>query len=186
MLGYLEGTIIHKDLNYVLLLINGVGYKVFAPLGLLSELIIGQNAKLYIHQHVKEDDISLFGFKDLSDQKLFELLLSVSGIGPKSALQTLSVASAEEIRQAVVNNDASLLTKVSGIGQKIAERIILELKNKLSATAASGAWSTAGDEIDALVQLGYTISQARQALQKVEPAVTDSAERLKQALKYLS
>jgi len=139
---------------------------------------------------VREEASDLYGFKNLEDLELFELLLTVSGVGPKSALGVISMASASDIKEAIIRGDANLLTKVSGIGKKTAERLVLELKTKILRGSGSGISlnpsNLAGsDEIDALMSLGYSLSEARSAFNLVDPAIIDSGERVKAALKKM-
>jgi len=193
MLAYLCGQVLAKSNNYLILKVNNVGYQIFVGESLLSSIAKGEEYELYLSHQVREDASDLYGFKSLEDLALFELLLSVSGVGPKSALGVLSIASADDIREAVIRNDASLLMKVSGIGKKTAERVVLELKNKItkiigghSLNADSGLSAGLGDELDALMSLGYSLPDARLALDGLDPALVDSGERVKAALKKLS
>jgi Holliday junction DNA helicase RuvA len=186
----LSGKVIHKRPGYLVVETGGIGYRVFASQAICAEYEPGQSASLHIHQQVREDSVSLYGFRSAEDLDLFELLLSISGIGPKSALGILAVSTAEELRETIARGDPALLTKVSGIGRKTAERVILELRGKVGQIAGGadypeGAAAISGDEIDALMALGYTLAQAREALHRVEPALKDSGERIKQALKRL-
>lgn len=190
MIAFLRGTIKHKNLNSLILEVGDVGYQVFASDVFLNDLKVGSAAELYIHHHVREEADDLYGFKTPEDLELFELLLTVSGIGPKSALGVLSIASASDIKEAIIRGDANLLTKVSGIGKKTAERLVLELKSKVvrsgGATITLGAGTLGGgDEIDALMSLGYSLGEARAALALVDPQLSDSGERVKSALKMM-
>lgn len=190
MISYLHGKLINKASNYIILEVSGVGYQIFVGENFLNELRIGYEAEIYTHHQVREEASDLYGFKTLEDLELFELLLSVSGVGPKSALGVISMASASDIKEAIIRGDAVLLTKVSGIGKKTAERLVLELKTKvmrggnigISLNPALGS----SDEIDALITLGYSLSEARSAFNLVDPAITDSAERVKAALKKMA
>lgn len=190
MISYLRGKIINKTINYCILETGGVGYQIMAGENLLNELRVGLEAEIYTHHQVREDASDLYGFKSLADRELFELLLTVSGVGPKSALGILSLAATDDVKETIVRGDADLLTKVSGIGKKTAERIVLELKNKVlrstSSSAPLGTPSFGGDEIDALMTLGYSLSEARSALNAVDPAVVDSGQRVKEALKKMA
>jgi len=180
----------NKGLNYAIIETHDIGYQVFTGETLLNDLKVGVRTELYTYHQVKEDADNLYGFQSLEYLELFELLLTVSGIGPKSALGILNVASSDDIKEAIIRNDANLLTKVSGIGKKTAERLILELKNKvmrsgsnsgtLNSAAASGS-----DEIDALMSLGYSWAEARAALNSVDVTITDRGERVKAALKKM-
>jgi Holliday junction DNA helicase RuvA len=150
----------------------------------------GQEIEVYTHQHVREDALDLYGFRSLEEMEFFELLLSVSGIGPKSALGVLAVASIDDIKESIVRGDSELLTKVSGIGRKTAERVVLELKEKIGRLTSiigekGDVISSNGDEIDALMVLGYSMQQARDALRKVGSEIKDSGERIREALKKI-
>ena len=190
MISFLRGRIINKGINYAIIETHDLGYQVFAGETLLNDLKIGAETELYTHHQIKEDASDLYGFKTLEDLELFELLLTVSGVGPKSALGVLSIAASGDIKEAIVRGDANLLTKVSGIGKKTAERLVLELKTKVlrsgSATVTlNSAAASGGDEIDALMSLGYSLSEARAALNLVDTTLTDSGARVKAALKQM-
>lgn len=192
MISYLHGKIINKSGNYAILEVANIGYQIFAGENFLNELKIGAEVEVYTHHQVREEASDLYGFKNIADLELFELLLTVSGVGPKSALGVISMASADDIKEAIIRGDANLLTKVSGIGKKTAERIVLELKTKVlrgssNAIGANGSASLIGsDEIDALMSLGYSLSEARAAFNLVDPELTDSGERVKAALKKMA
>jgi len=190
MISYLRGKIINKAPNYCLLDVAGVGYQIFMGENFLNELRVGSEAEIYTHHQVREDASDLYGFKTLVDRELFELLLTVSGVGPKSALGILSLAATDDVKETIVRGDADLLTKVSGIGKKTAERIVLELKNKVlrsvGSTTPLNSSSFGGDEIDALMSLGYSLNEARSALNSVDPSIIDSGQRVKEALKRMA
>lgn len=191
MISFLRGRIINKGLNYAIIETANIGYQVFCGETLLNELRLDSEVEVYIHHQVREEASDLYGFKTLEDLELFELLLTVSGVGPKSALGILSIATAGDIKEAIVRGDANLLTKVSGIGKKTAERLVLELKSKIirsggAAMTINAASLGGSDEIDALMSLGYSLSEARAALNLVDPSLVDSGERVKAALKKMS
>lgn len=191
MISYLRGRIINKSLNFAILEVAGIGYQIFAGENFLNELKVGVETEVYTHHQVREEASDLYGFKTMEDLELFTLLLSVSGVGPKSALGVISIASASDIKEAIIRGDANLLTKVSGIGKKTAERLVLELKTKVlrsgGVTTTINSSSLVGsDEIDALMSLGYTLNDARSALNLIDPALTDSGERVKAALKKMA
>lgn len=193
MISFLRGKLLNKGKNYIIIEVANVGYQVFVNPLMCAEREAGQNLEIYTHQYVREDALDLYGFKSIDELEMFELLISISGVGPKSALGILSIANVEEIKESIIQGDSTLLTKVSGIGRKTAERIILELREKISLLAGAGrsgvgvaSGSAKGDEIDALVTLGYSIQQARQALGQVDPKIKDSGQRIKEALKKLS
>ena len=191
MLAYLQGKVFKKETDYIILKVDNIGYQVFLSELMLSKLNIGDEIEIFTHQYVREDALDLYGFKTLDELNLFKLLISISGVGPKSALGIMSIANVGEICQSIEKGDVYLLTKVSGIGKKTAERIVLELREKISNTIKnfkSGNGEPAsflGEEIDALVGLGYSLSQARDALRNVDPQIKDSGERIRQALKNL-
>ncbi len=190
MIAFIKGTIQNKGKGYVIIRAGDVGYQVFVGPALFADLEIGSSAELYTHQYVREDALDLFGFRKISELEMFELLLTISGIGPKSALGVLSVAGVADIKESIARGDPHLLTKVSGIGKKTAERVILELREKVGYGSvdlrSGGGTMSGGDEIDALVALGYSISDARDALRTVDPLIKDSRERIRAALRNLS
>ncbi|MFA6995470.1 MAG: Holliday junction branch migration protein RuvA [Patescibacteria group bacterium] len=190
MISFLRGRVINKGLNYAIIETGNIGYQVFAGENFLNDLKIDNEVEIYTHHQVREEASDLYGFKTLEDLELFELLLTVSGVGPKSALGVLTIASASDIKEAIIRGDANLLTKVSGIGKKTAERLVLELKTKIlrfSSTATTDNSSLVGsDEIEALMSLGYSFSEARSALNLVDSAIIDSGERVKAALRKIA
>ncbi|HEX9664685.1 MAG TPA: Holliday junction branch migration protein RuvA [Patescibacteria group bacterium] len=190
MISYLSGIIIHKFSDSVLVDVNQIGYRVYLPADLLADLNMGDEAKLFTHQYIRESSSELFGLISPDQLNFFELLLSISGIGPKSALGILSVAKVADIKKAILSEDASILTVVSGIGPKTAQRIILELKNKVKKeadqTGLEAFSSTDKEVIDGLVSLGYSVQQARQAVSKLSVDSEDISDKLKEALKHLS
>ena len=190
MISFLRGRILNKGLNYAIIETHDLGYQVFAGETLLDTLKIGTEVELYTHHQIKEDASDLYGFKSLDDLELFELLLTVSGVGPKSALGVLNIATAGDIKDAIIRGDANLLTKVSGIGKKTAERLVLELKTKImrvggSSVTLNSAAASGSDEIDALMSLGYSLAEARAALNLIDSDLKDSGERVKAALKKM-
>lgn len=188
MIGSISGTVRHKDLHSLLVDVGGVGYKVFVSTDASLDAIPGQPVFLWTHLSVRETALDLFGFNDRESLELFELLITISGIGPKTALGILNVASPALLRQAVASEDTSYLTKVSGIGKKNAEKIVLELRDKLVVTQEEGGTNlrAEGDALEALVSLGYGERDAREALKKVPPEVEGASERVKAALKLLA
>jgi len=192
MLAYLKGIILKKGRGFVILETNSVGYQVFITAPMYADLNAGQKAELYIHHHIKEDAQDLYGFKDFNELEFFKLLISISGVGPKSALGVLAMSSVAEIKTSIAQGDPSMLNKVSGIGKKTAERIVLELKNKIDnlapaeqGLAEASNMNANSDEIDALISLGYSLQQAREALNNVDKKITDSSNRIRAALKNI-
>jgi Holliday junction DNA helicase RuvA len=190
MISSLSGIVKSKTEKSITLDVRGVGYEIFAPLGLLEKTKIGAPLTIYTHLHVREDAMELYGFGTAADLDFFKLLISVSGVGPKSAVAILSLAATADLKKAISHGDASLLTKVSGIGKKTAERLIVELKSKvdvLDEGTHPGSLDNLGDNqaIDALVGLGYSIREAREALQQVSKETTVIKDRIRAALKLL-
>lgn len=190
MISFIRGTILKKHKNFIILEAHDVGYQVFLNPTFFAELITGQPLEVYTHQYIKEDALDLYGFKNLEELEVFELLLSISGVGPKSALGILAIANPEELKVSIAHGDSSLLTKVSGVGKKTAERIVLELRDKIThidiaPTAGGSSVDVMGDEIDALISLGYSLQQAREALRTVDPQISNSGERIRAALKNM-
>jgi len=191
MIAYLKGTIIIKGDNFIVIEAHDVGYKVFVTNYLLNNCQIDEHIEVYTHHNIKEDSLDLYGFQTQEDLALFQKLISISGVGPKTGLAVFAVASASDIKSAIVNGDSSILKKVSGIGGKTADRIVLELKNKLDGIVGVNIKSqeqlTADtDVLEALNSLGYSSSQAREAIQKIDTEITDTSAKVKAALKYLS
>lgn len=187
MISFLKGKIQNKGRGYIIVRVGDIGYQVFVNATRYVELDISQEIEMYIHERIKEDAQDLYGFNSMAELEMFELLLSINGVGPKSALNTLSIARLDELKTAIAQGDSSILTKVSGIGRKTADRIVLELKDKMDVLVRDNFGTKdmanfASDEIDALMALGYTLQQAREALKKIDSKVTDSGERIRAVL----
>ncbi len=188
MISALSGKVLHKDLNNIVVNVSGVGYKVLVTTETALEAVPDSPISLWTHLVVRETSLELFGFLEKELLDVFELLITISGIGPKSALSILNVASPAMLRQAVASEDTTYLTRVSGIGKKNAEKIVLELKNKLKTTEKDRGMDqrSEGDALEALVSLGYSERDARDALKKVSKDIVGASERVKAALKLLS
>jgi len=178
MLASIEGKIELKTERFILVNVNGVGYRVFCPVQILAKMPEkGEKVKLFIHLYVRENILELYGF---------ELLISISGLGPKAGLGILSVASLKDLRAAISSGQIGLLTKVSGVGKKTAERVILELRNKILVSGKDVKELVADDEVfDALRSLGYSAGQIREALRQVPEKIKGPEKRIKEALKIL-
>lgn len=187
MITHLTGTVIDKEERSIVLDVHGVGYKVFVTGNTMETIKDGKEISLWTHLAVREDSQTLYGFPTKDELYFYELLISsVSGVGPKTALGILNVSSADNIRRAVSSGDTSHLTKVSGIGKKMADKIVLELKGKFEAQDSAGI--SLRDEVDALEALkalGFKHNEARDALKEVDPTITDTGARVKKALKLL-
>ena len=185
MIGSIKGEIILKTEKFLIIETNGVGYRVYAsPEVLLNAKREGDSVMLWIHTHIREDAMDLYGFMDHKELVLFEMLISVSGIGPRSALAILGVASIDTLIRAVSTGDTAYLTKISGIGRKTAEKIVLELRDKLGAEESDGTLQEELDTLEALKSLGYSERDSREALKKVTPE-TDTNTKIREALKIL-
>lgn len=187
MIGYIEGSVKRKSAGHVLVLTGGVGYKVACTKNTLMNLAVGQSTQLSTYLAVREDALDLYGFVDDEELRLFEMLLTVSGIGPKSALSIVDIASVETLRTAISQGKSEYLTKISGIGKKTAEKIILELRDKIGIGTESSHAALKGDEdaLEAMRSLGYSLQEARDALRKVPNTIERSTDRLREALKIL-
>lgn len=184
MIGYLRGNIIHQDIKSIILDVSGVGYKVFTNSTSLDNKK-DTPSEFWTYMAVRENALDLYGFTTKEELRFFELLITVSGIGPKSAMGILSVASISNLKNAIVSGDTSHLVKVSGVGKKNAEKIVVELKDKLTMTGEEVSQSGDVDVIEALKALGYGEREAREALKKVE-GQDSTSEKIKKVLKLLS
>lgn len=185
MISHLTGNIIYKNLKTIVVDCNGVGYKVTPTLEALNKATVGEKFSLWIYTVVREDVLDLFGFNSKEELDFFELLLTVSGIGPKSALSILSNASLESLQNAILSQETNHLVKVSGISKKNADKIVLELKGKLKTDIVESNFKDEVDVIEALKALGYTHKDAREAIKDL-PSDLSISEKIKTALKVLS
>jgi holliday junction DNA helicase RuvA len=187
MIAKLRGTIDFLRDSYAVIDVGGVGYKVFLTAHTLGSIAGKTNLELHIHTYVREDILALYGFVDFEELEMFELLISISGIGPKAALGILSIANPKTVRTAVLNDDSAILTRVSGVGKKTAQRVILELKNKIPDMSFNEKAQVVSDSdaLEALVTMGYSVTQARETLKEISPEIKDVGERVKLALKNL-
>jgi len=189
MISFLEGTIEFKSEKFVVVNVGGVGYRVFVGVETLQK-IPEKNAsvKLWTHQYVRENAIELYGFLNFAELDLFEILISISGIGPKGGLGILGIAPIDTLKKAIAAGDTSYLTRVSGIGRKIAEKIVLELKEKMAGRGVSieaPELKEEADALEALISLGYSQREAREALARVPADITSMEKRVGAALKNL-
>ncbi len=189
MISRLSGIVIHSDQKHIILDVNGVGYKISTTNDSISRLNEVKQAIFWTYLAVRENAMDLYGFLSQSELSIFELLITVSGIGPKTALGILNSASVQSIERAVNTGDTSHLTKVGGIGKKVAEKIVLELKDKIQTIAHSPESEKAmrddSDVIEALKALGYRDTEAREVLKKLDKSITNTSAKIKAALKVL-
>lgn len=187
MITHLKGQVFKKDLGYVILEVGGVGYRVFVSTP-TSNQITGGEVSLWIHMSVRETSQDLFGFLTEDELSFFEMLIGVSGVGPKSALSITGVAPIDTLRKSIGQGDISHLTGVSGIGKRTAEKIVVELKDKLSAMGwndEDGSLQQDLDTAEALVALGYGKAEVREALKNIPDSITSTNDKIKEALKNL-
>lgn len=198
MIALVRGTLAYKSIDHVIIDVGGVGYRLFIPLSTFYSLPDKGEISLFTHTHVREDALLLYGFLSLEEKDLFVILIGISGIGPKLAINILSHIPAGDLKRAIAAGDIKRLSGLPGIGKKTAERLVLELKDKIGpadsfaapADSAKAAGTSAGDMVNdvisALVNLGYKESQARKVLENMElPPNLPMEEALKGALKVL-
>ena len=185
MISYIEGKIKLRGNKFLAIIANGIGYKVYALPDTLRKS--GDTTSLWTHLRVREDALDLYGFESYPELEFFETLIQISGIGPKSAMGILSIAPLDTIKKAIASGEISYLTKVSGIGKKTAERIIVELRDKMGQLdESSGAmFKDEQDVLEALKSLGYSPNEAREAIKKIPDDVIGINARIKEALKML-
>ena len=191
MIAHIEGLLRAVAKRSVVVQVGGIGLRVHVPDSFTTQCgPVGNTVSLHTHLYVREDELTLYGCATEDELHLFELLLSVSGIGPKAALSTLSALSGDEIRSAIATEQPSVLSSVPGIGAKTAKKIILDLKDKVQVTGevvlpASPITEIDSEVIAALTTLGYSVIESQTALQHVPADVQDIEERLRAALTYL-
>jgi Holliday junction DNA helicase RuvA len=191
MIASLEGIIDAVSKDSLIVNVNGIGFKIAVTTTVLSEMgITGREVKLYTHFHVREDDMSLFGFGSLDELKLFETLISVSGLGPKTGMAMLSAMSADQVAMAIASGSVEILTTIPGIGKKTADRLILELKDKVGGVMISSPAGKAAQEnadvVSALVSLGYSVQETTRAVNALPSGKKLTLEnKVKLALQYL-
>jgi len=190
MISYLKGTIKKKTDKAVLLVVSSIGYKIAVPEFLLAQVKVGETQELYTHLHVssRDETMNIYGFATAQELAFFEQLINVSGVGRKSALAALSVAKINELQKTISQGDSALLQKVAGIGKKTAERIVIELKDKIIAGTiqdGSAISGSDGEVISALEGLGYRIYDIREVLRQLPEGLETSEDKIKAALKML-
>ncbi|MCX7715058.1 MAG: Holliday junction branch migration protein RuvA [Clostridia bacterium] len=193
MFYYIKGELVHKGDNFVVIDACGVGYKIFTSMTSISTLPeINKIAKMFTHLHIREDIMDIYGFVTYEELTMFENLISVSGVGPKAALSVLSVATPAKLALAVITDDAKTITKAAGVGIKLAQRLILELKDKLKnadiptagENAAENVDNSFGEAVSALAVLGYSVQEAKSAVAQIDGSLSVE-EIIKAALKKL-
>lgn len=187
MISYLEGKTEFRGEKFIVVNVGGVGYKIFSIQETLKKIPEkGGEVKLWTHLYVREDALELYGFLHPAELDLFETLIHISGIGPKGALGVLAIAPVDTLKKAIAAGDTSYLTRVSGIGRKTAEKIVLELKEKMAGKGIlvdAPELKEEADALEALVSLGYSQREAREALSQVPAEIISVERRVKEALK---
>lgn len=179
----------HQGENYVIIDVSGVGYRVYISQNTFSVVKVGREVFFWTHLSIREKAMDLYGFSKKSELDFFEMLLNVSGVGPKSAISILNLASVDYLKKAIAGGDEEYLTKVSGIGKRIALKIIAELRETLEKQEdISGEKGLEGEvtTLEALKTLGYTTQESRSALRKIKDTSLDTNKRIKEALKILN
>ena len=191
MIASIKGEIINKEEGHLVVQVGGVGFMVYVPEIISINSKIGDFASLYTYLVVREDNLSLFGFESREQCEMFQMLIRVSGIGPRTALSVISTLSIDMIYQAVISNQPSIFNQVPGIGNKTSQKIILFLQDRLKSRIDEGVIGTVhdinGDLMDALVGLGYSVIEAQTAIQSIPKDIQgDLEERIRLALRYFS
>jgi Holliday junction DNA helicase RuvA len=190
MIAHIRGKITEKFGNSLIIDVAGVGYEITVPTPDFDAVMLDEEKKFFTYHSIRENAEELYGFSSLMAKKLFELLISVQGVGPKAGIAILSLAEPEEVRNAIANADTAFISKASGVGKKSAERVVVDLRDKVGIPSHYGATATkyttaadANDEaLDALMALGFSLKEASLALEKVDKSLP-TEERIKLALK---
>jgi Holliday junction DNA helicase RuvA len=188
MIAHVSGKVVEKFAGSVIVDVHGVGYEVQVSLGDFESVHLEEHVKFFTYHHVREQSDELFGFSSLAAKKLFELLITVQGIGPKAALSILSLGPPEQVRNAIANSDTTYISKASGVGKKSAERVAVDLSDKVGlpthygSTPVQTVLSTNDDALDALIALGYTLADANTALEGIEAGLP-TGDRVAAALR---
>lgn len=191
MIAHVQGLVTEKMITSVIVDVHGIGYEVNVAAGDYDQATLSDEIKLYTYHHIREQSQELFGFSSLAAKKLFELLITVQGVGPKAAMSILSVGDSESVRNAIANSDSAYVAKASGVGKRIAERVIVDLADKVglplrydnsSLTGVSQTVNHSDEALEALMALGYNLADATKALEGVSTELS-TADRVTQALK---
>lgn len=188
MIATLNGSVSEKTTEMVVLDCGGVGYGLYVAYEDYGLLEVGQKTKLYVYEHIRENSHDLFGFTKLATKQLFELLLSVNGVGPKMALSILSIANTNAVKTAIAGGDTKFIAQANGVGKRVAERVVVDLKDKVGLSSSDDATSflagagISDEAVQGLIALGYTAGDAQEALKNVDSKLS-TEERVKLALK---
>jgi Holliday junction DNA helicase RuvA len=190
MIAHVSGIVAEKFNASVIVDVHGVGYEVAVAMGDFERALLNEPVKFYTYHHIREQSQELFGFTSLAAKKLFEMLITVQGVGPKAALSILSLGESEAVRNAIANSDSAFITKASGVGKRIAERVVVDLVDKVGLAIRTNAneigvsreVSRTDEALEALMALGYSLNDATRALEGVSTDLS-TADRVTQALK---
>ena len=190
MIAHVSGIVAEKFNSSVIVDVHGVGYEVAVALGDSESALLNEPVKFYTYHHIREQSQELFGFTSLAAKKLFEMLITVQGVGPKAGLAILSLGDSETVRNAIANGDAAFITKASGVGKRIAERVVVDLTDKVglairtnvTAVGVSQPIAHTDEALEALMALGYSLNDATRALEGVSTDLS-TADRVTQALR---
>ena len=178
MIAHIQGKIAEKFAGSVIVDVHGVGYEVIVPAGEFDSATLGEEIKFYTYHHIREQSQELFGFSSLAAKKLFELLITVQGVGPKAGIAIMSLGESELVRNAIANEDSKFIQKAAGVGKKSAERVIVDLKDKVGTATAYAATTdvattpTSDEALEALIALGYTLADATAMLENISKDIS--------------
>ncbi len=190
MIAHVTGEVAEKFNGSIIVDVHGVGYEVAVALGDYEKVSLNEQAKFYTYHHIREQSQELFGFSSLAAKKLFEMLITVQGVGPKAALAILGLGEAENVRNAIANSDSAYIQKASGVGKKTAERVVVDLSDKVGLPTHYGRdndpvqteLNTADEALEALMALGYTLADASKALEGIDASLP-TGRRVTEALR---
>lgn len=190
MIAHISGVVAEKFNSSTIIDVGGVGYEVVVPQGDYDKLTLGEKVKFYTYHHIREQSQELFGFSSLAAKKLFEMLITVQGVGPKAGIAIMSLDVSENVRNAIANSDSAYIQKAVGVGKKTAERVVVDLSDKVGLPTYYGRKydpvqteiDTTDEALEALMALGYTLSDATKALDGIDPSLPTN-KRVTEALK---
>lgn len=190
MIAHVFGKVVEKFNSSLIIDVGGIGYEVVVPLGDFDRVALDEDVKFHTYHHIREQSQELFGFSSLAAKKMFEMLITVQGVGPKAGLAILSLGDVETVRNAVANSDSGFIQKAVGVGKKTAERVVIDLSDKVGLPTHYGRrdepiqteLNTTDEALEALMALGYTLADASKALEGVDPNLSTS-QRVMKALK---
>ena len=188
MISHISGQIVQKNLSSIMVDVSGIGYEILMPARTIDNLNLNDEAILYTHHHIREQSQELFGFAAIGGKELFKQLITVNGIGPKAGLAIMDLGDDENIRSAIASGDFNYISNAKGVGKKGAEKLVLELKDKVGGVISNSATQSinveSDDALDALISLGYSNGDATKALSKIDQTLSVE-EKVKLALRQI-